>query len=193
MEDIIRNNASVLYDGVPTYIYWGLLILFCFGVLLFYCFFRSKRAFTWSVVLLAVEHFFLILSSTVIYRPHSSWKHNFTPFWSYKAFLEGEKELIVDNLFNVAVFIPLGILLSVIFERTKWWHITIIGLSLSVTIEALQFFLKRGFSELDDVIHNTLGCLMGYGLYKLTTLVYEKFSIRRLAVLWLFMQTKMRM
>jgi hypothetical protein len=44
MEDIIRNNASVLYDGVPTYIYWGLLILFCFGVLLFLLFFSFKES-----------------------------------------------------------------------------------------------------------------------------------------------------
>lgn len=167
MEEIIRNNASVLYDGVPSYLYCGLLILFCIGALLLCCVFRSKKALVWSVVLLAVEYFFLILSSTVLFRTHTSWQHNFTPFWSYTAYLEGEKELMVDNLFNVAVFIPIGILLSVILKRAKWWQVTLIGLFLSVTIEALQFFLKRGFSEFDDVMHNTLGCLLGCGLYAL--------------------------
>jgi len=182
MEEIIRNNASVLYDGVPTYIYWVLLILFCIVALLLCCLFRSKKALSWSVALLAVEYYFLILSSTVFFRPHSSWKHNFTPFWSYKAYLEGEKELIVDNLFNVAVFIPVGILISVILNRAKWWQVTLIGLSLSVTIETLQFFLKRGFSEFDDVMHNTLGCMIGYGVYASIRYGYEAFSKRHVAV-----------
>lgn len=36
----------------------------------------------------------------------------------------------------------------------------LIGCGISVTIEALQFFFMRGFSELDDVMHNTVGCLI---------------------------------
>ena len=35
------------------------------------------------------------------------------------------------------------------------------GLIISGSIEVLQYFLKRGFSEFDDVFHNTLGCLVG--------------------------------
>ena len=45
----------------------------------------------------------------------------------------------------------------------------LVGLCLSVSIEALQFVFKFGFSELDDVIHNTLGCMIGYGVYALVT------------------------
>ena len=42
-----------------------------------------------------------------------------------------------------------------------------IGGGTSVSIETMQFFLKRGFSEVDDVMHNKMGCLIGYGIYKL--------------------------
>ena len=45
------------------------------------------------------------------------------------------------------------------------------GCGISVTIEALQFFFMRDFSEVDDVIHNTLGCLIGYILVKGSWLV----------------------
>jgi glycopeptide antibiotics resistance protein len=82
----------------------------------------------------------------------------------------------------VAVFIPVGILISVILNRAKWWQVTLIGLSLSVTIETLQFFLKRGFSEFDDVMHNTLGCMIGYGVYASIRYGYEAFSKRHVAV-----------
>lgn len=44
--------------------------------------------------------------------------------------------------------------------------VAIIGCGISVTIESLQFFLMRGFSEFDDVMHNTLGCMIGYVLVK---------------------------
>ena len=42
----------------------------------------------------------------------------------------------------------------------------LIGCSISVTIEALQFWFMKGFSEVDDVMHNTVGCLIGYMLVK---------------------------
>lgn len=37
----------------------------------------------------------------------------------------------------------------------------LIGCCISFTIEALQFWFIKGFSEVDDVMHNTVGCLIG--------------------------------
>ena len=56
----------------------------------------------------------------------------------------------------------------------SWLIVTIIGCSISVTIEALQFCFLKGFSEVDDVMHNTLGCMIGYGMYALTRYGYER-------------------
>ena len=69
--------------------------------------------------------------------------------------------------------VPVGLMLgsflrvkgSSTSEATKsmtWLMVAIIGCGISVTIESLQFFLMRGFSEVDDVMHNTLGCILGY-------------------------------
>jgi len=41
----------------------------------------------------------------------------------------------------------------------------VIGCSISTTIEVLQFCFMKGFSEVDDVMHNTLGCILGYNLW----------------------------
>lgn len=84
---------------------------------------------------------------------------------------------------NVVVFVPVGILLGAGFRSMTWWKVLMIGGGVSVSIEAMQFFLKRGFSEVDDVMHNTLGCLIGYGIYSLTRFGYEKLSKRTVAVL----------
>ena len=91
---------------------------------------------------------------------------------------------------NVIVFIPVGMILGSLLrvkgswskygswfkvngsstsEATKsmtWLIVLLIGCSISVTIEALQFWFMKGFSEVDDVMHNTLGCVIGYMLVK---------------------------
>ena len=33
-------------------------------------------------------------------------------------------------------------------------------------LKAMQYSFYRGFAETDDVIHNTVGCLIGYMLVK---------------------------
>lgn len=63
------------------------------------------------------------------------------------------------------------------------WKVLLVGAGLSVTIETLQFVMLRGFSEIDDVMHNTLGCLLGYGLYIIMKKGYGKISESRMAVL----------
>lgn len=61
----------------------------------------------------------------------------------------------------------------------------IIGTSVSGAIETMQFVYNRGFAEVDDVIHNTLGSLIGYGMFSIIRYGYEKISKRRLSVLFL--------
>ena len=66
---------------------------------------------------------------------------------------------------NVLMFFPLGLLIGCVFKNISWKKVLIASLCLSVLIEFLQFLLKRGFAELDDVMHNTLGAVIGFGLY----------------------------
>ena len=63
---------------------------------------------------------------------------------------------------NVVVFVPVGLLLGIAFKQMTWWKTLLIGCSISITIEALQFWFMKGYSEMDDVMHNTLGCIVGF-------------------------------
>ena len=68
---------------------------------------------------------------------------------------------------NVIVFIPVGMILgSLLRVKGSWLVALLIGCSISAVIELLQFFLMRGFSEVDDVMHNIVGCLMGWFMVK---------------------------
>ena len=127
----------------------------------------------YSAVLLLVEYVFLLFCSTVIFRTPGETRHyDFHPFWSYKAIQDGREDLLAENIMNVVVFIPVGLLLSIAFKQMTWWKVLLIGCGISVTIETLQFFLMRGFSEVDDVMHNTVGCIMGYIIYSILVRIF---------------------
>lgn len=103
------------------------------------------------------------------------------PFWTYSAILsEGKEYLVADIVNNVLLFLPIGVLMGLMVTQKsqKWWRgwlvVVTTGIILSVGIEGLQFVLKRGLCETDDVIHNTVGCLMGMAFIKLLTLTTNK-------------------
>ena len=62
---------------------------------------------------------------------------------------------------NVVFFVPVGLLLSCVSRRLKWWMVLLSGFGISISVEALQYIFHKGFSEVDAVIHNTLGCAIG--------------------------------
>ena len=77
------------------------------------------------------------------------------------------KELLINVIGNTAMFIPLGIVWPSIFKGLNT-HGKVIaaGFGTSALIEVLQLPLDR-VSDVDDLILNTLGYLMGYGIYLL--------------------------
>ena len=167
MKEQIAEYVISLYKDIPMAVYEGLLAVLCLGAVAIIVCYGLKRSLKWIVGLLLVEYIFLIFCSTVIYRKgYEGAGYELSPFWSYTAIQEGRIELFAENIMNVVVFIPVGLLLCIAFKQMTWWKAILIGCGISVTIEALQFFFMRGFSELDDVMHNTLGCLIGWFMVK---------------------------
>lgn len=118
-----------------------------------------------------IAYIIFILSETLLFRKPTTGEHlQLELFWSYK---------VIDVQFNqmlcnVLLFIPLGILLKLLGLNTRL--ILLIGFAFSCSIELLQYLLKLGLCELDDVFHNTLGTLMGVIIGKWTA---RKLNMRR--------------
>ena len=158
MREQFRQYIINLYQDIPQEVYEGLLSIFCIGLVVFIAWKGFKSGLRYSAILLLVEYVFLLFCSTVIFRATGEIsQYDFHPFWSYKAIQEGREDLLAENIMNVVVFIPVGLLLGIAFKQVTCWKALLIGCSISVTIESLQFFLMRGFSEVDDVMHNTVG------------------------------------
>lgn len=71
-------------------------------------------------------------------------------------------------LLNFLLFLPLGVLLPVVFSSCKknMKKVVLIGFSLSLGIELMQLFGGR-YAEIDDLIVNTVGTLSGYVFYSI--------------------------
>jgi len=174
MREQFRTYIVSLYQDIPAEVYEGLLAVFCLGLVIFIAWKGFKTGLRYSAILLLVEYIFLLFCSTVIFRTTGETRqYDFHLFWSYKAIQEGREDLLAENIMNVVVFIPVGLLLGIAFKQVTWWKALLIGCSISVIIESLQFFLMRGFSELDDVMHNTLGCLIGFGFMIILRIIFK--------------------
>lgn len=134
-----------------------------------------KKGLVIVAVLLLLGYMYFLFSQTVFYRSSIfPYNHFLMPFWSYRAILDGRHELIIENLLNVVIFIPIGFLLGFIFKSIRWWKVSIVGLFVSVTIEFLQYALNRGSAEVDDVIHNLLGSMIGFGLFVAIKILFRR-------------------
>ena len=90
-----------------------------------------------------------------------------TPFHSYGEVLRGgTPEILRSNFMNVMLFYPGGLLLNTALPR-RWkpWQrgllIAVLCAAASTCIEVCQYFHCLGTAETDDVIHNTLGAVLG--------------------------------
>lgn len=180
MRDEFKQYIISLYKDIPQEVYEGLLSVFCIGLVVFIAWKGFKTGLRYSATLLLIEYIFFLFCSTVIFRATGEARqYDFHPFWSYD-----RPELLVENIMNVIVFIPVGMMLgSLLRVKGSCLIVLLIGCSISVTIETLQFCFMKGFSEVDDVMHNTLGCLIGYGIYAIARYGYERISIRSVGVL----------
>lgn len=80
---------------------------------------------------------------------------------------------IINFLGNIAMFIPLGFGIQLLWN-IKGKKVVLIGFSVSLVIELLQLLLPRG-TDIDDIILNTLGTLIGVLIYKLVNKKYSSF------------------
>ena len=166
MRALFESYVVYVAGSVPYEVYVGLLALFCLGIVIILVR-KGRKAQCYVARLLLVEYIFLLYCSTVLFRSSNVEREvSLTPFWSYVKIHDGDTTgLLPENIFNVAVFVPVGLLLGWAHKRMTWKKTLFIGISISVSIEILQFFLRKGLCEVDDVIHNTLGCLIGALLY----------------------------
>ena len=165
----IEFYAKNVVSGIPVEILWGLLVLFGVGLLVLVWWKGFRRRLRYGALLLLVEWVFLVLCAILFFRETSAERgYNLMPFWSYWDYGKDSyfMEMFGENILNVLLFVPVGFLAGCGLEGMTFKKVLLLGGGFSVFIELLQFVFKKGFCETDDVIHNVLGCIIGYGLWR---------------------------
>lgn len=89
---------------------------------------------------------------------------------------EVKREAILNVVGNTAMFLPLGIVWPVCFRQLNTpGKALAAGAGVSLVIELLQLPFFDRVSDVDDLILNTLGFALGYGIYCLFRRRKEKY------------------
>ena len=134
-----------------------------------YLLFRNGRIKVVTFITMPVVAFYLSFVAKITVFSRIPWyepRYMLVPFWSYRAIAEGAEGIIPEVFWNVVLFIPIGFLFMPFLTCKRKWVITvIIGFLLTTAIELIQLIFHRGYFEFDDIFHNTLGTVIGIGIY----------------------------
>lgn len=91
---------------------------------------------------------------------------NIIPFHTIRLYLttkDEETNPLTNLLGNIAGFIPMGLLLPVLFKRIRTAFKTIaIVFLISLCFETFQLLTGLGYFDVDDLLLNTVGGIIGY-------------------------------
>lgn len=101
---------------------------------------------------------------------------NFQLFWSHEAVRRGSVSSLLQIISNIVMFMPWGFLVPYIWKKMRSFSAVLsASLGFTLAIESVQLLTKRGLFELDDIIHNTIGGLLGYLIFA----AWRKWKMRR--------------
>jgi glycopeptide antibiotics resistance protein len=92
---------------------------------------------------------------------------NAIPFHTLAIYLDnlGSWFWIRNALCNLGLLLPLGLLGPIALPvLDRWWRIALLALLISTTIELIQLAIPDRSADIDDVIVNVAGALLGYGI-----------------------------
>ncbi len=99
--------------------------------------------------------------------------YNLIPFKNIKVFLYlmfEKKEFwmpMINLAGNIGVFIPIGFLFPALFKNlTRFIWFSLVFISTILILETLQLIFQAGTADIDDVILNYIGGIIGWKLFQ---------------------------
>lgn len=136
---------------------------------------RSKKDIVFRAMLSMACSFVFVM--TLFKRGHNGTSVCLRPFWSYLgAYKYDITELWLQIIMNIAMYIPIGFALPGYFHPLKKLMKTVLLVFVvSATTEMIQGAFQIGQVDIDDVLNNIIGTLIGFGLYHLCEKCIAKF------------------
>ena len=160
----IANNILHRYMSIGTnWLLFSYMLAILFTIVLVKT--GKKRGLSASrciTIILLFFYLFAVCLSTVIVRPRNIYRElNLYPFWSWMYVISGSRYMMRQVIENILMLMPIGLLMPFVDQSKHYFIKTIgFGFAFSLGIEVLQYILKAGLFEIDDLINNTIGVIL---------------------------------
>lgn len=136
----------------------GILFVLYFSVLFYFLFFLEKMGRTYS----EREYHYNLVPFKEILR-----------FWNYRDSL-GMQTVLLNIVGNIVAFVPFGTFLPIFSTRCKrFWRTVLFSFELSFFVEVLQLVTRVGSFDVDDLLLNTIGGMIGFIVYLIGTCLFR--------------------
>ena len=128
--------------------------------------------------------YFLLFSESMGRNANREYRYNLELFKEINRFIEYRHELggfaVFANLFgNILIFVPFGFFLPMGSRRRSFLGTTWNSFLLSLGVEVFQLFTKVGSFDVDDLLLNTLGGILGYLLFVFCNAVRRRYFAKK--------------
>lgn len=133
------------------------------------------------IYMLALIYFLLLSDGFGRADGYDYYRYNLVLFCEIKRFIIywraiDDPFLVLANLMgNVIAFIPFGALIRWVINRSvRWYQVVGYTFLLSLSVELLQLIAKVGVFDVDDLLLNTFGGLVGFWIYYLLKVIDQR-------------------
>ena len=169
-------------ESVITSIWPSLLILvtILFTIRFFRFISNKKKIVLYQEILNLVFVVYLMCFFYVLTFEDVDWSSaNLIPFKEMFRFEFGSKMFLKNVLGNIILFLPYGFYLSYFEKLKRVKYVIIFSLFVSLIVETIQYRIGRVF-DIDDVILNLVGGVLGYYIYRLFDYLLNKTKVSKI-------------
>jgi len=147
---------------------------------------KNKKRFVLYEELLALIFviYILMFFQIVTYQDVSSYGNNFIPFKELTRYSIGSSLFFKNVVGNILLFMPFGFFASYYLrlEKNDKWLALLLVFIVSLSIECVQLVIGRCF-DVDDIILNLVGGMIGFGIFQILEIVTDKMSKRTISTI----------
>lgn len=110
---------------------------------------------------------------------------NLIPFKTILPYLLGQNGFIIAFINiagNIALLVPVGFMVAFINRSITWKKMLAIAVAAGLTIECMQALLHVGIFDIDDVILNGLGVMLGFWAFTIGTKMQHSARVKAITV-----------
>ena len=99
-------------------------------------------------------------------------------FWNYRRQL-GIFATATNLLGNVLIFLPFGFFMAMASKYRSFLSTLVYSFALSLTVEISQLFMKVGCFDVDDLVLNTIGGMLGFITFAVCNVIRRNYAKKK--------------